>query len=308
MRRGMALAVVAGIVLALGTQAQAQRRTQTGPKAAGAPAKIIYKQNFDEDGIVDNFQGTVAWTDDPAGAFGSKGSMKITPGPEGGNAERYIKWINDDTTIIFMFYAHGAKAGYFQGWAEKAGKNLHAEFPFEVQDTWQMVKIKADSLVGFGGGASSPGEAFRNIMFHCAEFDKAVENPYMLVDSVVVFSGPEGTPPKAPAKNVTAKWYAQGNAVSINWEQAQDDVGVYQYDVHRAETPGVEPSKDTRVATVTDTYYEDKTTAAGKTYYYKIVAKNPGGYTAASDEVKYEAQQAGGGAAAPAKPAAKAEF
>ena len=303
MKRGLLCLCVVAVASVAAWPSYGQRRTGAGPKEPGEAARVLYKQNFEDDAVLDNFEGEVSWTDDPAGAFGSKGSLKIS-----GSGERYIKWVNEDTTIAFMFYAHGAKGAYFQGRGEKAGKNLHAYFNIDAQDTWQFVRIKADSLVGFGGGASSPGESFRNIVWHVEEFDKAVENPYMLIDNVVLFNGPAGTPPKAPARNVTAKWYAQGNAVSINWEQSQDDVGVYQYDVHRAETQGFEPSKDTRLATVTDVYCEDKTTAAGKTYYYKIVARNLGGYTLASDEVKYEAPQAGGVAEAPAKPAAKPEF
>ncbi len=53
-----------------------------------------------------------------------------------------------------------------------------------------------------------------------------------------------------------------------------------------------------------DNYYEDATTVAGKTYYYKVVAKDMGGYELASAVVKYVAEQGGGGGA----PKPKAEF
>ena len=221
----------------------------------------------------------------------------------GDSVERYIKWTNENTTIAFMYYPHGVKEAYFQAGAVKAAKNLHAEFKCEKQDAWQFARIKADSLVGFQGGSSTPGETFKNLIFVASAADKAVENPYLLIDNIVVYSGDPTNPPSAPGK-LTVTMNKQNNAAGLNWDPATDDVGVYKYDVFRGDTQEFETNAKTRLASISDNYYEDPTTAAGKTYYYKVVAKNVGGLEKASDVVKYVSEKdgPGAGAAAPAKP------
>lgn len=303
--RKVIVGVVVGLTVTL--PALAQRRTVSGPTQPGEPAKLLYKQDFEEPNVVDNFQETATWADEPGGAFGSKGALKVL-GTGGRVAERYLKWVNQDTTIAFMYYPHGAQSAYFQARADKAGKNLHAYFKTDVQDKWQFARIKADSLVGFGGGASSPGESFRNFMFHIETVDKQVEDPYLLVDNIVIFSGPDGTPPSAPPKNLTASWYAEGGAVSLNWDVAKDDVGIYEYEVHRSESPDFVPARETRLAVIHDNYYEDRGVQAGKTYYYRVVGRDLGGYTVVSDAVKYESAHAGGARGPSARPAVKDEF
>ena len=291
-----ALAGVACVVMCPPAMAQRRTTTTNTAPADAKPLHVIYKQDFNEDGVIDNFEGG-AWTDDPAGAFGSKGSLKVSE-----VAERYIKWTNEGTTIAFMYYPHGVKDAGFQGWGIKANKNLHAEINCAKQDVWQFAKIKADSLTGIGGGASSPGETFKNLIFYAAGTDKAVENPYLLIDNIVVYSGEPTNPPSAPGK-LTVTVNKKNNAAGLNWDVSTDDVGVYKYDVFRSDTQEFEANAKTRLASISDNYYEDPTTAAGKTYYYKVVAKNVGGLEKASDVVKYVSEKdgPGAGAAAPAK-------
>lgn len=295
----LAALVSAAVLLSFTAPAFSQRATGGGgAKAPGKKATVLYKQDFDDDGGLDNFKENAAWCDDPAGSFGSKGSLKISGDKADMGAERYMKWTDDETTIGFMFYAHGAKTGYLLAKAEKAGKNLHAYFPIKQQDQWQFARIKASSLVGFGGGNSSPGETFKNLVFVVEEWDKGVETPYLLIDKIVIFTGEDGTPPTAGPKGVSVKYFDKAKAASINWEAASDDVGVFVYEIHRSDTPSFEPTRKTRVARINDNYFEDKTVEAGKTYYYKIVAEDMGGYVANSDEVKYVSERAG---AAPGK-------
>jgi len=295
------MAVVAG----LASPALAQRRTATSSTGDGKSLNVMYKQDFNEDGVADNFEGGT-WCDDPAGAFGSKGSLKTTE-----VAERYMKWVNDGTTIAFMYYCHGAKDAYFQAWGTKANKNLHANVNCEKQDVWQFAKIKADSLVGNSGGASSPGEVFKNLMFVAGDKDKSVENAFLLIDNIVVYSGDPTNAPSAPGK-LSASLNKQNKAVSLNWDPAKDDVGCYKYDVCRGDTEAFEANAKSRLGSVSDNYFEDVTAEAGKTYFYKVVAKNVAGLETASTAVKYVSEQAGPGAggtkaAAPAAPA-KADF
>ena len=76
---------------------------------------------------------------------------------------------------------------------------------------------------------------------------------------------------------------------------------MYVYEVHRSETASFEPSRKTRIARINDNYFEDKTVEAGKTYYYKIVAEDVGGFALNSEEVKYVSEQAGSGPGKTAK-------
>lgn len=282
---GAALAALMSVI----PVAQAQRRGGDAPKQAGQPAKVFYKQDFNAEGNVDNFEGPVAWTDEPGGALGSAGSMKITAPGGAGTAERYVKWADEDATMVFMAYPHGITSAYFQAHGAKAGKNLHAYFRVDQPDQWTMVVLKANSLVGFGGGASSPGEAFRNFMFVIEGADKNVEEPYLLIDEVVVYSGEDGQPPAAPPAELAANFYAEKKIASLNWKPAKDDVGVYKYEVHRSDKENFTPAKETQLAIVADTYYEDPKCEPNKTYYYKVVGKDMGGFKAASAEVKYVA-------------------
>jgi len=287
-------------VAGLTSPAMAQRRTTTAAAATdGKPLNVMYKQDFNEDGVVDNFEGAT-WCDEPAGAFGSKGSLKTTEG-----TERYFKWENQGTTIAFMYYCHGIKNAYFQAWGNKAAMNLHAEVNCEKQDVWQFAKIKADSLIGFKGGASSPGEAFKNLIFAAGSPDKSVETPFLLIDNVVVYSGDPTNAPSVPGK-LSASLNKQNKAVSLNWDPSTDDVGCYKYDIFRGDTEAFETNAKSRIGSVTDNYFEDPTAEAGKTYFYKVVAKNVAGLETASPAVKYVSEQAGPGAggtkaAAPAK-------
>ena len=96
----------------LASPALAQRRTVEGPKvASGAAAKVLYKQDFNEEGVVDNFDGG-QWHE--SGAYGSKGCLKVPAG----STEHYLKWINEGTTICFMYYLHGINEAYFQAFSE----------------------------------------------------------------------------------------------------------------------------------------------------------------------------------------------
>ena len=281
--------IVSIVILTLTAPSQAQRRKVATIKTAGEPATVIYKQNFDEENILDNFQEDAEWSDTPGGAFGSLGALKLSGG--GKNAERYMKWANNDTTIAFMYYAHGVTEAYIQGRASKAGKNLHAYFKCDKQDEWVAAKIKASSLTGFGGGSSSPGETFRNIIFVADVADKNIDEPFLLIDNIVIFSGTDGQPPSAAPTKLKASWYADANAVSLNWDLAKDDVGIYRYEIHRSESEEFKPARATRIGVVSDNYYEDTTATAGKTYFYRVVGKDMGGFTITSKPVKYSAEK-----------------
>ncbi len=300
------LGLALGCTTLVGTGYAQRRGGGDAPKAAGEAAKVYVKCEFEGDGNVENFQGPVAWSDDPGGALGSGGAMKITTQKDGATAERYIKWEDNDTTIAFMIFSHGVTSAYCQGMANKAGKNLHAYFKTEPQDQWVFVTVKAASLIGFGGGASSPGESYKNFMFHLEGTDKAVEEPYLLVDNIVIYAGEDGKPPTEPPAELTVNFYKEKKLASVNWKAAKDDVGVYRYELHRSDTPEFTPAKATLLATVYDTYYEDGRTTAGKTYYYKVVGKDLGGFVVSSAEVKYTAPPETG--TAPAAAGKKTEF
>jgi hypothetical protein len=291
------------MLLAASPFAFGQRAGAASVKQEGKPAVVVYRQDFEDEGMLDSFYKTIShgvhadWCSDPAGAFGGKGSLKISSAGGNMGAERYLDWKNDNTTIAFMYYAHGVKSPYLMGHGAKAGKNLHAYFPVSAQDKWQFARVKASSFSGFGGGNSSPGETFRNLLFVVEEWDKDVKDPFLLIDRIVVFSGDDGQAPTAPPTKLAVTWFEKTHAASINFTEAVDDVGVFNYEVHRSLTPGFEPGRETRLARINDSYFEDGTVEAGKTYYYKIVAEDAGGFRVASEEFKYVSEKDGQNAA-----------
>lgn len=287
----MTCAMLAAVLLAaLAMDLSAQRRKTE--KQEGEAATVVYRQDFENDGDLDNFasdSGTVKWN--PEGAFGSSGCLKLT-GDHAVSAEKYMKWEDKDTTVAFMFYAHGVKNAYAMARGEKAGKNLKANFPKVEQDKWIPARMSAASFVGFKGGGGTPGENFRNILFVMDEVDKNVADPYLLIDNIVIFNGADGKKPTAAASNITAEANDKGGC-SLNWDQAKDDVAINRYLVHRSETKGFTPSAQTCIADIADNYYEDKTAAPGKAYYYRIEAKDLGGFPIISEEIVYGAPAAG---------------
>jgi hypothetical protein len=288
------------LLLGLGINDAFCQRADGGPKSSGTPAKVLYKQSFDQEQMIDSFQDAT-WIGDGAGAFGSNGAIKITAAQGKVGAERPMVWVNDETTICFLYYAHGVQTAYFQGKGKKANMNLHAFFPIAQQDTWQVARIKAGSMVQFHhGGVSTPGEEFSNAVFYVDEWKANVKDAYLLIDNIVIFSGEDGLSPSAPPRGVSAKWYPDAKAASINWSEAIDDVGVMVYEVHRSEVAGFQAEANTRLARLNDNYFEDKSVEAGKTYFYKIVAEDIGGHKIVSDEVKYISDSANVRSPAPA--------
>jgi hypothetical protein len=281
--------LIAGLFAQLAGNAYAQRRTAT-EKVEGEAATIVYRQDFNDDENLDNFysdNGRVLWSDSPAGAFGSSGAMKLLS--DGGivGCERILKWVDEDSTIVFAFYAHGITDSYFQAKGAGVNKNLHAYFKITEQDTWCFAKFKASSMTGFGGGGGKPGETFTNLQFVIEATDKAVDAPFLLIDDVVIFSGDDGKKPTAPPSGLGASYYADGKCVSLNWDVAKDDVGVYKYEVHRSDEADFQASTKTRISSISDNYYEDRGAKPGSICYYRIVGIDAGGFAVESDTVKF---------------------
>ena len=104
---------------------------------------------------------------------------------------------------------------------------------------------------------------------------------------------------------MTAAYDAAEKCVRVKWTAAVDDVGILGYEIHRADAPGLTPSRDNRVGTAADTVFDDLTAEAGKNCYYLVVAKDVGGNRVNSKEAAYKAVASAAPAAAPA---AKPDF
>ena len=302
-KRVMCGLLVLGFVSLCAWPAQAARRGSS-EREEGEPATVIYRQMFDEDGMLDNFSaaggGLVTWEGNNAGAYASPGAMRIAGDSQWPSAEKYMKWEDRDTTITFMYKSEGVKSAYFQGSAQKSGGNVHAYFP-TTGGGWQFARIKASSMIPFAGGGAGADDIFRNILFVLETQDKTVDEPYLLIDRIVIFSGKDGKRPTQPPSEVTAEWDEEAGAVCLNWTAGVDDVGMGYYSVYRATTEKVPVKSETRLAKVYDNYYEDKTAEPGMTYYYLVVGVDLGGFA-------IEAEQAvactrGGAAAAASVPA-----
>ena len=332
MERAVLLAAAGLLACAVADDGYAQRRGTEG-EAGGEKAKVIFRQDFEKNGIPD-FAATgwgsveflkatmpesvekskvegfaVRWKE--GGALGSKGALEIIRTGDNVHAcaEKYLDWPGDGATVIFNYYSHGTvgeEGLYLQGWDKKAGKNLHAYLdPQAPQDQWQVAKIGAESLTGFGGGAFGTGDTFGNIMF-VEHFDEGVKDAFVLVDNLVIFQGRDGQPPTKAPSGLAAKWDAAKGCVVLSWNPAEDDVGIYSYEVFRADAAGVEAKSKNKIGAVCALSFDDRTTTGGQTYYYKIVGKDAGGNKAASEELTYKAEQTP--AAATAKPKEKTEF
>lgn len=325
--RTLVLIVLA--TLGSGVPAHAQRRAADGAAggAAGAAvgvtgAKLIYRNDFENAGDA-GFEAsaygsakfmtgaskeqadkakvsgfTVGVTGQPDTAYGSQGALKIavtSPDAQSITAERYFDWPTDDATVAMLIYAHGVSGFYLQGWGKNAGRNLHADAQIDKQDTWQFVKLNASAFTGWGGGAVTPGESFRNLMIVPSERDKAVDSPFLLVDNFVIYQGSDRVPPSAPA-DVKAVVDPKSGVV-LTWKPATDDVCVAAYEVHRSTEEGFKPASKTRIATLSALQYADRDTQPGQTYHYVIVAKDAGGNKtpAAAVTVATSAAAPGGG-------------
>ena len=315
--------LLAALLLCVGSAAQAQRHTSEGATAGGAPAQILYRNDFEIQGqtgfeatgysaakfftgeqkkIADQakVEGfTVAWTGRPETAFGSPGALKIAitgSDVKGATAERYFDWPADGTTVAMLVYAHGVNTFFVQGWGRKADRNLHMEFPVAKQDEWQFVKTHASAFVGWGGGSVSPGETFGNLSITANELDKSVERPYLLVDNLVLYQNADNVPPSAP-QGVQAAADAKTGGILLTWKPATDDVCIAGYEVHRSTEVDFRPALKTRIAAVAALQYLDRDVQSGQTFHYIILAKDAGGNKTPAPAVTVVAPKVAGGSA-----------
>ncbi|MGW9627797.1 fibronectin type III domain-containing protein [Microbacterium sp. NPDC055521] len=82
----------------------------------------------------------------------------------------------------------------------------------------------------------------------------------------------DATAPSTP----TAMAVLEGDAVSVSWTAATDDVGVTGYQVHRGQTADFAVSAATKIADATSSPYVDESVTAG-TWYYRVVAVDAAG-------------------------------
>ena len=85
--------------------------------------------------------------------------------------------------------------------------------------------------------------------------------------------GADSDPPSAPT-GVTADG-GLGSA-TVRWTASVDNTGVALYNIHRASTPGFQPSAANRVGQVTSTTFTNTGVAAG-THYYVVTAQDVAG-------------------------------
>jgi hypothetical protein len=85
---------------------------------------------------------------------------------------------------------------------------------------------------------------------------------------------------QAPTTPANLTGGRSGNAVTLNWAAATDDVGVTRYDVYRSTTANFTPSAANRIGQATGTTYTDPGLANG-TYYYKVTAADAVGNVSA---------------------------
>lgn len=285
------------------------QRSEAAPKAAGAAAITVYRETFDSGsnhgfsatgyGSAKFLEATMPAARDlkrpegfsvvlAPGLAGSKGALKIAgEGAKAGTAERYFNWPSDDATILVAFYAHGLLADdglMLQAWNSTGGKNVHAYIGFSQQDQWLTARVPASSLTGFGGGGVGPGDQMGNLMF-VVQFNPAVKDAFVLIDQLLIFRGKDGVPPAKPPTNLVAKTSDEEAGVRLTWTPAEDDLGVYIYEIHRGETADFELTRKSRIGTCTDVKFIDFSPPGEGICHYRIVAVDPGGFKSASASV-----------------------
>jgi Concanavalin A-like lectin/glucanases superfamily/Bacterial Ig-like domain/Bacterial Ig domain len=117
------------------------------------------------------------------------------------------------------------------------------------------------------------GEAFRGLIDELRVYDRALSQAEIQADMDTSVATPDTQSPSAPS-NLAASG-SIGRA-TLNWTAATDNVGVTRYNVHRATSPGFQPTTANRIAQPTTTSYADSGLAAA-TYYYKVTAQDRAG-------------------------------
>lgn len=311
------------VAMARPTSGWAQRRSVGGQ--GGLAARIVYREHFEEDtgGFVATGYGSVRFLKatmpdveakatpekfsvlhHSGGVFDSRGCLAIVAeaGAAFGCAERYFDWEGADPIIVFNYLADGVENAYVQAWGYQAEKNLHEYIKIEQQGSWGMAKIAASSMVGWRGGAWAPGEKFGNLMFVVETGRTGVSRPRFLIDQLVILDGRDGQPPSKPPTSVKAE--DTGEGIVLSWEPAQDDVGVFLYEVYRHTEPGVELKARHRVESCAALTWRDRDVEAQRVYYYRVVAVDAGGNRVASEEVSARCSRG----ATPAPPKQALEF
>lgn len=214
-----------------------------GAVRAEDPVAIIMRADF-EDAITDNFE--TSFTGSKIGltdAEFSRGKVALRcTGEAIIDVERYIKYQDRDTRIGFHYKAAGYHCIRVLAGCVEEHENLYFNLMDVPQGRWAWAVVKfADlrNVIPRHGGPECPfgdrsgqGKSFRNIVFHLLNPDKAAEEPSVVLDRIVIWSGPDTVPPTLggpPAVQADA----QGRFLS--WPEAQDNVGVAYYLVLRSE-------------------------------------------------------------------------
>ena len=114
-------------------------------------------------------------------------------------------------------------------------------------------------------------------------------HPWVMIGTAPAGGGGGGTTATAPSAPTNLKATAGDASVKLSWSAPASDggSGITGYRVLRGTTPGGESA--TPVATVTSTSYTDTGLTNGSRYYFKVVAVNAVGPSAASSEAVRDA-------------------
>lgn len=225
-------------------------RAMAGP-SAGESCRILLKVLFDDESLEafeNGYGGSLEITTDDF----SQGSGALMCRIENFcDAEKYHRWEDADTKICFQYYSHGVKVLRVLGNSVADGENLYYNLTDLAQDAWTSVCVPAAALrnvVPKHGGPECPfgettgkGKTFKNLVFHLTQVSKNVDEAYLVLDQLVVYSGKDT---EAPARPSAPTVEVADKVTYLVWADVADNVAVSHYLVYRLADERAQPSKE----------------------------------------------------------------
>ena len=195
----LGLVFVSSIGIAADKAAKEDADLGVGSKVKIPAGEEIYKQGFEEEDDLDSWMSDVSeleWK--KGGCEDSKGCLKVnTPvyekaganGPEGGGggyleAEKYINFEDKGTIIDFDYFLNGIGTDVYVRGISSGGYNVSVKSP--VKGKWAHARVKCAEMKNPKDGELATGQTFRTHCYVFAGVDKAVQDPYVLIDNVVI--------------------------------------------------------------------------------------------------------------------------
>lgn len=266
----------------------------TGPK-------VFVKLDFEtgDHAFKPSGHAQVAVNDDPRLAI-SRRHLHVARTAEGGYFGAIMPVEISSATnlrIAFLARAHSMQRVAVNAFDERRQDNTTPASPARIDDeAWRPVVFAVED---FHYNSTQPDNKidadvrFSSVFFHGAETGPS---PAIWIDKLVIYRGPDRTPPAAPGE-LRATAEADGT-IALEWQEPADDTFAVVYSIYRR--AGASPWQ--KIAESLRTSYQDRPPAAASYVYRVTAADYDNNVSAPSAEVTATVDQASAPAAAAAKP------